>query len=146
VVEIQGNLDSIKSCLEVVHDLVAMETSSLMVKKSDVLADILMVVGLNRRRILRLDNQLQALKEVARYRTAAARYLAGIFSGLAQLQEATELLRSLTTGVSLVEGVLMEVLINALTVGIQRLRCAGRFGPTLETGYDKGRLLLVSNS
>ena len=71
-VEIQGNLDSVESRLEVVHDLVAMETGSLMVEKSDVLTDILMVVGLNRHRILRLDNQLQALKEVSRYRTAAA--------------------------------------------------------------------------
>jgi len=145
-VEIQGNLDSVESRLEVVHDLVAMETGSLMVEKSDVLADILTVVGLNRHRILRLDNQLQALKEVSRYRTAAARYLAGTFSGLAQLQEAMELLRSLATGVGLVEGVPMEVLIDALTVGIQRLRRAGRFGPTLETGYDKGRLLLASKS
>jgi len=143
-VEIQGNLDSVESRLEVVHDLVAMETSALMVEKSDVLADILTVVGLNRRRILRLDSQLQALKEVARYRTAAARYLAGTFSGLAQLQEAMELLRSLATGVGLVEGVPMEVLIDALTVGIQRLCHTGRFGPTLETGYDRGHLLLAS--
>ncbi|KAL4062290.1 hypothetical protein V8B97DRAFT_2026856 [Scleroderma yunnanense] len=143
-VEIQGNLDSVESRLEVVHDLVAMETGALMVEKSDVLADILSVVGLNRRRISRLDGQLQALKEVARYRTAAARYLAGTFSGLAQLQEAMELLRSLATGVGLVEGVPMEVLVDALTVGIQRLRHTGRFGPTLETGYNKGRPLLAS--
>jgi len=144
VVKIQGNLDSVESRLEVVHDLVAMETGALMVEKSDVLADILMVVGLNRHRILRLDNQLQALKEVARYHTAAARYLAGTFYGLAQLQEAMELLRSLATGVGLVEGVPMEVLIDALTVGIQRLCHAGRFGPTLETGYGRGHLLLAS--
>jgi len=55
-----------------------------------------------------------------------------------------ELLRSLATGVGLVEGVPMEVLIDALTVGIQRLCHTGRFGPTLETGYDRGHLLLAS--
>ncbi|KAI5984177.1 hypothetical protein EDD15DRAFT_2375568 [Pisolithus albus] len=135
-VEIQGNLDSVESRLEVVRDLVATEASSLMAEKSSVLADILTVVGLNRRYISRLDSEMQALKDVARYRTAAARYLAGTFSGLEQLQETMELLRSLATGVGLIEGVPLEALIDALTVGIQRLRHTGRFG--------SGHQLLVS--
>ncbi|KAI6006087.1 hypothetical protein EDD15DRAFT_2359207 [Pisolithus albus] len=71
-VEIQGNLDSVESRLEVVRDLVAMEASGLKVQKSDVLADILTVVGLNWRYISRLDSQMQALKDIARYHTAAA--------------------------------------------------------------------------
>ncbi|KAI6008104.1 hypothetical protein F5J12DRAFT_892097 [Pisolithus orientalis] len=71
-VKIQGNLDSIESHLEVVHNLVVMEASVLMVEKLDVLADILTVVGLNRQHISRLDSQMQALKDVAHYYTAAA--------------------------------------------------------------------------
>ncbi|KIN98392.1 hypothetical protein M404DRAFT_968226 [Pisolithus tinctorius Marx 270] len=145
-VEIQGNLDSIQSHLEVVHDLVAMEASVLMVEKSDVLADILTVVGLNRRHISRLDSQMPALKDVARYCTAAARYLAGTFSGLEQLQETMELLRSLATGVGLVKGVPLEALIDALTVGIQRLHHTGRFGPTQPTGYNREHQLLVGSA
>ncbi|KAI6010195.1 hypothetical protein BKA83DRAFT_4503764 [Pisolithus microcarpus] len=71
-VEIQGNLDSVESRLEVVRDLVAMEASRLKVQKSDLLTNFLTVVGLNRRYILRLDSQIQALKDVAHYCTAAA--------------------------------------------------------------------------
>ncbi|KAI5981459.1 hypothetical protein EDD15DRAFT_2203963 [Pisolithus albus] len=138
-VEIQGNLDSVESRLEVVCDLVAMEASGLKVQKSDLLADILTVVGLNRRYISRLDSQIQALKDIARYRTAAARYLAATFSGLEQLQEVMEVLRSLATGVGLIEGMPLEALIDALTVGIQRLRHTGRLS---STGYMKGRQLL----
>ncbi|KAI5987703.1 hypothetical protein EDD15DRAFT_2372099 [Pisolithus albus] len=140
-VEIQGNLDSVESRLEIVRDLVAMEASSLKVQKSDVLADILTVVGLNRRYIVRLDSQLQALEDVSRYRTAAARYLAGAFSGLEQLQEVMELLRSLATGVSLLDGMPLEALIDALTAGIQRLRHTGRSRSTVEAIY-RGRQLL----
>ncbi|KIK19660.1 hypothetical protein PISMIDRAFT_13500 [Pisolithus microcarpus 441] len=136
-VEIQGNLDSVESRLEVVRDLVAMEASGLKVQKSDALSDILTVVGLNRRYILRLDSEMQALKDVACYRTAAAQYLAGTFSGLEQLQETMELLRSLATGVGLIEGMPLETLIDVLTVSIQRLR-----GSALETGYSRGRPLL----
>ncbi|KAI6008451.1 hypothetical protein EDC04DRAFT_2907165 [Pisolithus marmoratus] len=138
-VEIQGNLDSIESRLEVVCDLVVMEASGLKIQKSDVLADILTVVGLNRQYISRLDSQIQALKDVSRYRTAAAQYLAATFSGLEQLQEVMELLRSLATGVGLIEGMPLEALIDALTVGIQRLRHTGRLG---STGYINGRCLL----
>ncbi|KAI5990913.1 hypothetical protein EDD15DRAFT_2369258 [Pisolithus albus] len=140
-VEIQGNLDSVESRLEVVRDLVAMEASGLKVQKSDALSDILTVVGLNWRYISRLDSQMQALKDIARYRTAAARYLAGTFSGLEQLQETMELLRSLATGVGLIEGMPLETLIDVLTVGIQRLR-----GSALETGYSRGRPLLGSRA
>jgi len=46
-----------------------------------------------------------------------------------------EVLRSLATGAGLVEGVPMEVLINAFTAGIGRLHHAGRLSPTLETSY-----------
>ncbi|KIO04921.1 hypothetical protein M404DRAFT_949658 [Pisolithus tinctorius Marx 270] len=104
-VKIQGNLDSIESCLEVVRDLVAMEASVLMVEKSDVLANILTV-----------------------------------------LQETMELLRSLVTGVGLVEGVPLEALVDALTVGIQRLHHTGRFGPTRPTGYNREHQLLVGSA
>ncbi|KAI6033528.1 hypothetical protein BKA83DRAFT_4535977 [Pisolithus microcarpus] len=137
VVEIQGNLDSVKSHLEVVCDLVAMEASGLKVQKSDALSNILTVVGLNWWYISRLDSQMQALKDVARYCTAATRYLAGTFSGLEQLQETMELLRSLATGVGLIEGMPLETLIDVLTIGIQRLH-----GSALETGYSRGRPLL----
>ncbi|KAI6003562.1 hypothetical protein EDC04DRAFT_2908190 [Pisolithus marmoratus] len=137
VVEIQGNLDSIESRLEVVRDLVAMEASSLKDQKPDVLSDILTVVGLNWQYISRLDSQMQALKDITYYRTAATRYLAGTFSSLEQLQETMELLRSLATGVGLIEGMLLETLIDVLTIGIQRL-C----GSALETGYSRGRPLL----
>ncbi|KAI5981327.1 hypothetical protein EDD15DRAFT_2379802 [Pisolithus albus] len=140
-VEIQGNLDSVESRLEIVRDLVAMEASSLKVQKSDVLADILTVVGLNRRYIVRLDSQLQALEDISRYRTAAARYLAGAFSGLEQLQEVMELLRSPATGVSLLDGMPLEALIDALTAGIQRLHHTGRSRSTVEAIY-RGRQLL----
>ncbi|KAI5997559.1 hypothetical protein EDD15DRAFT_2364299 [Pisolithus albus] len=138
-VEIQGNLDSVESRLEVVRDLVTMEASGLKDQKTDVLADILTVVGLNRRYILKLDGQIQALENISRYRTAAARYLAGTFSGLEQLQEVMELLRSLATGVGLIEGMPLEALIDVLTVGIQRLRHTGRLGSTREASYSRGR-------
>ncbi|KAI5983029.1 hypothetical protein EDD15DRAFT_2376911 [Pisolithus albus] len=140
-VEIQGNLDGIESRLEVVRDLVAMEASGLRDQKTDVLADILTIVGLNRRHISKLDSQIQALKDISRYRTAAARYLAGTFSGLEQLQEVMELLRSLATGIGLIEGMPLEALIDALTVGIQRLRHTGRLGSAQETSYSRGRQL-----
>ncbi|KAI5989720.1 hypothetical protein EDD15DRAFT_2370445 [Pisolithus albus] len=140
-VEIEGNLDSVESRLEVVRDLVAMEASGLKVQKSDVLADILTVVGLNWRYISRLDSQMQALKDIARYRTAATRYLAGTFSGLEQLQETMELLRSLAMGIGLIEGMPLETLIDALTVSIQRLR-----GSALETGHSMRGLPLLGGT
>jgi len=46
-VEVQGNLDSVESWLDVVHNLVAMETGTLMAEKSDILADILTIMGLH---------------------------------------------------------------------------------------------------
>lgn len=144
-VEVQGNLDSVESRLDVVCNLVAMETGILMSEKSDILADILTVVGLHRRRISRLDDKLQALKKITRYHAVSVRYLAGAFSGLAELQESMEVLRSLVTGAGLVEGVPMEVLIDAFTAGIGRLRDAGRLSPTLETSY-RGPQLAINHA
>lgn len=43
-----------------------------------------------------------------------------------------EVLRSITLGAMLVDGVLMEVIISALSKGIDRVHCAGR--PSLPVG------------
>lgn len=71
-VEVQGNLDSVESWLDVVHNLVAMETGTLMAEKSDILADILTIMGLHRHHILGLDGKLQALKKITHYHAASA--------------------------------------------------------------------------
>ncbi|KAL4061729.1 hypothetical protein J3A83DRAFT_4198132 [Scleroderma citrinum] len=90
-----------------------------------------------------MGNLLPALKEVARHRTAAARYLAGTFSGLAQLQEAMELLRSLATDVGLVGLILPWKL--AITGGVHYYLPASDSGQQETLGYRTGCLERASS-
>ncbi|KAF9231764.1 hypothetical protein BU15DRAFT_82020 [Melanogaster broomeanus] len=126
VVQVQGNLDSIDARLGVVRDLVAMEAGVIMSEKSDVLPHILALLRLPSQRMARLEAQLQSLKEVNRYRAVATRYIAGAFAGLQELEEAMEVLRSMSLGAELIDGVPMEVLIPTFTKGIERVHRAGR--------------------
>ncbi|KAI6001763.1 hypothetical protein EDD15DRAFT_2361084 [Pisolithus albus] len=125
VVQVQGSLDRIESRLEVVRDLAAMETDTLTVEHSEVLAALLTYLGLNRRRIEMLESKRRSLQDVTRYRAAATRYVTNTLAGLTELEEALEVLRSMAQGAGLLDEVSMEVIIRALMKGTDRLRQAG---------------------
>ncbi|KAI5988198.1 hypothetical protein EDD15DRAFT_2371628 [Pisolithus albus] len=122
---VQGSLDRIESRLEVVRDLAAMETDTLTVEHSEVLAALLTYLGLNRRRIEMLESKRRSLQDVTRYRAAATRYVTNTLAGLMELEEALEVLRSMVQGADLLDEVSMEVIICALMKGTDRLRQAG---------------------
>ena len=121
VVQVQGSLDGIESHLDAISDLVVMENGILIAERSEVLAGLLTFLGLNRQRMERLDSQLRSLQEINRYRALATRYVTGTLSGLTDLEEALEVLRSLAVGAGLIDGIPMEVIVNALSKGVERL-------------------------
>lgn len=121
VVQVQGSLDGIESHLDAIGDLVVMENGILIAERSEVLAGLLTFLGLNRQRMERLDSQLRSLQEINRYRALATRYVTGTLSGLTDLEEALEVLRSLAVGAGLIDGIPMEVIVNALSKGVERL-------------------------
>lgn len=127
VTQVQGSLDSIEARLGVVCDLVILETGVIMSDKSDILNHILALLKLPSQRAIKLNAQLQSLREVAHHRTLATRYVAGTMEGLQELGESMEVLRSVTLGAMLVDGVPMEVIIASLSKGIERVHHAGRF-------------------
>ncbi|KAI5994991.1 hypothetical protein EDD15DRAFT_2365880 [Pisolithus albus] len=125
VVQVQGSLDGIESRLEVIRELAAMESKTLAVEHSEVLAALLTFLGLNRRRIEMLESKRRSLQDITCYRAEATRYVTNTLVGLTELEEALEVLRSMVQGAGLIDGVSMEVIIRALMKGTDRLRQAG---------------------
>ncbi|KAI5993936.1 hypothetical protein EDD15DRAFT_2166874 [Pisolithus albus] len=125
VVQVQGSLDGIESRLEVIRELAAMESKTLAVEHSEVLAALLTFLGLNRRRIEMLESKRRSLQDITRYRAEATRYVTNTLVGLTELEEALEVLRSMAQGAGLIDGVSMEVIIHTLMKGTDRLRQAG---------------------
>ena len=121
VVQVQGSLDGIKIRLEVICDLIAIENSVLIPEWLDTLTGLLASLGLHCQQVARLDLQLKSLQDVARYRALTTRYVSSTTLGLSELEEALEVLRSLALGAGLIDGVLMDVIINAFTKGVVRL-------------------------
>ncbi|KAI6100301.1 hypothetical protein F5141DRAFT_1218858 [Pisolithus sp. B1] len=136
VVQVQGSLDGIESRLEVIRDLAALESNALTVEHSEVLAALLTFLGLNRRRVEMLESKRRSLQDITRYRAEATRYVTSTLSGLMELEQALEVLRSMAQGAGLIDGVPMEVITRALMKGTERLRQAGgsetrSFAPSL---------------
>ena len=121
VVQVQGSLDGIEIHLEVIRDLVAMENGVLIPERSDTLTGLLASLGLHRQQVARLDLQLKSLQDVARYRALTTWYVSSTTSGLSELEEALEVLRSLALGAGLIDGVSMDIIIDAFTKGVVRL-------------------------
>jgi len=130
VTQVQGSLDGIEIRLEVIRDLVAMENGVLIAERSDILTGLLASLGMHRQRVARLDFQLRSLQDVARYRALTTRYVTNTMSGLSELEEALEVLRSLALGAGLIDGVSMDVIVHAFTKGVERLH------GQVQTGYS----------
>ncbi|KAI6115426.1 hypothetical protein EV401DRAFT_1889581 [Pisolithus croceorrhizus] len=117
-------------------DLAALESNALTVEHSEVLAALLTFLGLNRRRVEMLESKRRSLQDITRYRAEATRYVTSTLSGLMELEQALEVLRSMAQGAGLIDGVPMEVITCALMKGTERLRQAGggetrSFAPSL---------------
>jgi len=121
VVQVQGSLDGIESHLDAIGDLVVMENGILIAEQSGVLAGLLTFLGLNQQWMERLDSQLRSRQEITCYRALATWYVTGTLSGLTDLEEALEVLRSLAIGAGLIDKIPMEVIISALSKGVERL-------------------------
>ncbi|KIK20273.1 hypothetical protein PISMIDRAFT_13104 [Pisolithus microcarpus 441] len=125
VVQVQGSLDGIESHLGFIRELAAMESNTLAVEHSEVLAALLTFLGLNRRQIEMLESKRRSLQDITHYRAEATWYVTNTLAGLMELEEALEVLRSMVQGAGLIDGVSMEVIIHALMKGTDRLRQAG---------------------
>jgi hypothetical protein len=144
-------LQNLEDRLDVIHQISFSSQLSAQVSKDEILSHLWTMLGGNRVQLSKYNNHLKLLRQVGEYRSQAFAHVSGTILKLQAMGAELEELRTrvdaagLETGVKGAKEVPLEVHIESIRLGVERLEEGRQRAREVEKGYVR-RVLGVSES
>lgn len=139
-----GHLLRLEEHLMILHEITHRDNENLTAEKEDVLAELWTWLGGNRRKLRRMDLNLDLLKNVDRYREKALAHVVATLQTLHTLDTDMEELRARVAAPDIVgDKIPIEVHIKSIKAGVERLK-EGQLRASLKQGESIAKILEIN--